>query len=435
VFLAHGLLFASWTAHIPLVKARLGLSDGTLGLALLGAPVGSVSATVAAGFLLPRLGSRRVIRICLVGYCLLGIALGQARSLPALFCALLGWGLFQGLLDVSMNTQAITVERRQGRPLMSGLHGCWSIGSFVGAGAGTLGVALGLSLSTQMAVLGLPTLGVTWLLATRMLSDSAPLPAVAPAGADGPGADGPAPLAPAARRLSRVVLLLGVIAFASMLCEGATADWGSVYLHGSLHTSTTVAGLGYATFSFAMVTVRLSGNRLLSRFSPRRILPVLAAVATVGFAAGLAGHDTASSLIGFATLGLGLGSIVPAVFLGGHGGCVRLGRLPVRAPAHRATGCGALPPGGPRADPSADGVHRHVHLEDGRAGRWTGCAQTRPKSSCSRMMSSSPKYVPCWTSTKIRSAWPVLVTRWAMPAGMSTDAPAATSTVRSSRTT
>jgi MFS family permease len=314
VFLAHGLLFASWTAHIPLVKARLGLSDGTLGLALLGAPVGSVSATVAAGFLLPRLGSRRVIRICLVGYCLLGIALGQARSLPALFCALLGWGLFQGLLDVSMNTQAITVERRQGRPLMSGLHGCWSIGSFVGAGAGTLGVALGLSLSTQMAVLGLPTLGVTWLLATRMLSDSAPLPAVALAGADGPGADGPAPLAPAARRLSRVVLLLGVIAFASMLCEGATADWGSVYLHGSLHTSTTVAGLGYATFSFAMVTVRLSGNRLLSRFSPRRILPVLAAVATVGFAAGLAGHDTASSLIGFATLGLGLGSIVPAVF-------------------------------------------------------------------------------------------------------------------------
>jgi MFS family permease len=309
VFLAHGLLFASWTAHIPLVKARLGLSDGTLGLALLGAPVGSVSATVAAGFLLPRLGSRRVIRGCLIGYCLLGISLGQAGSLPALFCALLGWGLFQGLLDVSMNTQAITVERRQGRPLMSGLHGCWSIGSFLGAGAGTLGVALGLSLGTQMAVLGLPTLGVTWLLTTQMVPDAAPVPAAALAGAEGPGAEGPV-----ARRLSRVVLLLGVIAFASMLCEGATADWGSVYLHGSLHTSTTVAGLGYASFSFAMVTVRLGGNRLLSRFSPRRILPVLAAVATVGFAAGLAGHDTASSLIGFATLGLGLGSIVPAVF-------------------------------------------------------------------------------------------------------------------------
>jgi MFS family permease len=312
VFLAHGLLFASWTAHIPLVKARLGLSDGTLGLALLGAPVGSVSSTIAAGFLLPRLGSRRLIRICLVGYCLVGIALGQAGSLPSLFFALLGWGLFQGLLDVSMNTQAITVERDQGRPLMSGLHGCWSIGSFAGAGAGTLGVALGLSLSTQMAVLGLPTLAVTWLLATRMGPDDAPIPATATATAT--AAAVPAASAPVVRRLSRVVLVLGVIAFASMLCEGATADWGSVYLHGSLHTSTTVAGLGYASFSLGMVTVRLGGNRLLSAFPPRRLLPVLSAVATVGFAAGLAGQDAAASLIGFVTLGLGLGSIVPTVF-------------------------------------------------------------------------------------------------------------------------
>jgi hypothetical protein len=40
VFVVHGLLFASWTAHIPDVKAHLGLTDGTLGFALLGAPVG-----------------------------------------------------------------------------------------------------------------------------------------------------------------------------------------------------------------------------------------------------------------------------------------------------------------------------------------------------------------------------------------------------------
>jgi len=32
VFVVHGLLFASWTAHIPDVKAHLGLTDGTLGL-------------------------------------------------------------------------------------------------------------------------------------------------------------------------------------------------------------------------------------------------------------------------------------------------------------------------------------------------------------------------------------------------------------------
>ena len=75
-------------------------------------------------------------------------------------------------------------------------------------------------------------------------------------------------------------MLLGAIAFASMLCEGATADWASVYLSGPLHATGVVPGLGYAAFSLAMVTVRLSGNRLLTRYRPDRLLPALAAVAT-----------------------------------------------------------------------------------------------------------------------------------------------------------
>ncbi len=58
VFVVHGLLFASWTAHIPDVKAHLGLTDGTLGFALLGAPVGSVTAMIASSWLLSRVGSR-----------------------------------------------------------------------------------------------------------------------------------------------------------------------------------------------------------------------------------------------------------------------------------------------------------------------------------------------------------------------------------------
>jgi hypothetical protein len=33
------------------------------------------------------------------------------------------------------------------------------------------------------------------------------------------------------------MVLLGAIVFAGMLCEGAIADWGAVYLSGPLHTS------------------------------------------------------------------------------------------------------------------------------------------------------------------------------------------------------
>jgi fucose permease len=110
------------------------------------------------------------------------------------------------------------------------------------------------------------------------------------------------------------MVLLGAIAFAAMLCEGATADWSAVYLSGPLHTRGAVPGLGYTVFSLAMVTVRLSGNWLLTRFRPDRLLPALALVATLGFAAALLIAQPAAALLGFGCLGAVLASVVPAVF-------------------------------------------------------------------------------------------------------------------------
>jgi MFS family permease len=299
-FISHGLLFASWTAHIPQVKDHLGLSDGTLGLALLGAPLGSVAAMLVVARLLPRLGSQRMVQVSLVGYCLAGPLVGLAGSFAALFAALFAWGVFQGALDVSMNTQAVSVERAAGRPLMSGFHGSWSIGAFAGAGIGALGVVAGLSLAPQLLLLALPVLAVAGPLSLRMLPDPGP------AGSSRPGGRRMV-------RLSGPVLILGSIAFASMLCEGASADWASVYLRGSVGTSAAVAGVGYTAFALAMVIVRLSGNRLLTRFRARQLLPALAAVATAGFIAGLLGGGSASVIAGFACLGVGLALVIPTV--------------------------------------------------------------------------------------------------------------------------
>lgn len=305
VFVAHGLLFASWTAHIPHTMRHLGLTDGTLGIALLGAPVGSVAAMLLASYLIPKLGSRRVVQLALVGYCGTGPLVGLTGSLAALFGALFIWGAFQGTLDVAMNTQAIAVERAGRRVLMSGLHGSWSIGSFAGAGIGALAVGAGLGLTPQLLILGTIALLGAGLLTSRMLPDAI----------EHPGADErPKTDTLSASRWSGGMILLGAIAFAGMLCEGASADWASVYLSGPLHATGAVPGLGYAAFALAMVTVRLSGNRLLRRFGPSRLLPVLAAAATAGFAAGLAIGRPAAAIAGFVFLGIGLASVIPAVF-------------------------------------------------------------------------------------------------------------------------
>jgi MFS family permease len=304
VFFVHGFLFASWTAHIPQLKEHLGLSDGTLGLALLGAPIGSVLAMVVAGRLLPTVGSRRIVLLALIGYCALGPFLGLTSSLGTFFVAFLLWGFFQGMLDVSMNTQAITVERFSGRVLMPGFHGSWSTGALIGAVTGAVAVGLGFALSEQLLVLAAPCLLVVGWLTTRMIPDGR---REGISGSSGHTAD--------RRRgvLQGAVIVLGSIAFADMLCEGAAADWAAVYLHNSLHVLPLVAGLAFAAYALAMLAVRLSGNRLFTRFAVHRLLPLLAALASLGFAVGLVIDRPASVLIGFALLGAGLGCVVPLI--------------------------------------------------------------------------------------------------------------------------
>lgn len=300
VFFVHGMLFASWAAHISQVKARLGIDDAALGVALLGVPIGSVSAIGLIAYLVPRLGSRRMVQLVLVGYCLSGPLVGLAGSVPALFGALLLWGAFQGGLDIAMNTQAITVERAVARPLMNGMHAWWGIGAFAGAGIGTLGVAIGVSLAVQLTGLGvIAVLGAGWQ-ALRMLTD----PRHARAEPDHARR----------RRMSVPILLLGGIAFAAMLCEGAAADWSSVYLRESLGTSAAIGGLGYTSFTLALVLVRIFGDRLVERHGARVLLPLLAGVAAVGFGVGLALDVAWAGVAGFFVLGLGLGAVVPLAF-------------------------------------------------------------------------------------------------------------------------
>jgi MFS family permease len=300
----HGFLFASWTAHIPDVKAHLHLGDSSLGLALLGAPVGSVLAMLAATRLLPRFGSRRVVRTALVGYCLIGPLVGASASFLTFFVAFMMWGAFQGALDVSMNAQAIAVERRLNRKLMAGFHGSWSMGSLAGAGVGALGVGLGWTLSAQLLLLAVPCLFVVGWFTTRMIPDQPDVVA-------------------SAREVRRqghkvtfqkAIIVLGMIAFADMLCEGAVADWAAVYLRGSLHVTAAVAGLGYVAFLLTMMTVRLFGNMVMTRFPVRSVLPALAVVGIIGFAAGLAVDRPAAVLAGYCCLGAGLGLVIPSAF-------------------------------------------------------------------------------------------------------------------------
>lgn len=310
IFIAHAVVFSSWAAHIPEVKSALGLSDAALGTALFGAPLGSVVATIAMHWALPRWGSRRLVSVLLTGYVLAGATVGLAPSGLWLFVALALWGAFQGGLDVAMNTQAGTVERLARRPIMARFHGMWSVGALLGAMIGAACVSVGIGLAPQLTVLGAVVLIVGTALTRGLIPDEAADTSTA---------------APTKRTwINGTVAILAAVSFGSFLCEGAAADWSANYVHDVVGASAGVAGLSYAAYTLAMVIVRFGALRLHARVPARRLLPALAVLAAVGMSVMLASGNPVVSVIGFASLGAGVALLVPtafsAAYAAGNGG-------------------------------------------------------------------------------------------------------------------
>lgn len=143
IFFLNGFGFASWVVRIPAVQERLALSEGPLGIALLGAAVGLLISTPLAGWLVARLGSRPVVGVTSLLVSLVLLPLALAPNLPLLVLANVAGGAFAGALDVSMNAQAVAVEKGYARPIMSSFHAAFSFGGLAGAASGGLVASLG----------------------------------------------------------------------------------------------------------------------------------------------------------------------------------------------------------------------------------------------------------------------------------------------------
>ncbi|WP_152361980.1 MFS transporter [Microlunatus speluncae] len=300
IFALNALIFAAWTPHIPAIKDRLGLHEGTLGLALLGAPVGALIAVFITGQALNRWGSVRVIRVTTAGFAAAAPLLGLADSLPTLFGALVIFGALQASMDVSMNTQAVTIEHRYGRPIMSSFHAIWAIGAAVGASLGSLALVLDVSLALQQAGLGVIVI-IGMIILGRWLYPDDHVPEAEP------GRGGGSRLSWISPRL----IMIAAIMFAALLCEGAAADWAPLYLRDHVRAPEEIAGLAYTAFALAMFVGRAFGDRWVARFGGARVVAVLAAIGGAGLGIGLLAGQTAVVLAGLALYGLGIACIVP----------------------------------------------------------------------------------------------------------------------------
>jgi MFS family permease len=296
VFFTNGVVIGTWVVRIPAIKDRLGLSEGLLGVVLLGAAVGALVAMPVVGALVSRFGSRRVVGVSALALAVVLPTPGLAPSLPLLVLAVVLLGAANGGLDVAMNAQAVAVEQGYGRPIMSSFHAAWSFGGLGGAALGGLLASWGIG--------PLPHFSAVAVLATIafVAAYGALLPSAADASEEG---------TPAFARPTRALLGLGIISFCVLLGEGAMGDWSAVYLDDTLRTGPGFAAAGYAAFSLSMAFGRLFGDRFTELLGPVTLVRTCGAIAAVGLGIALAAAQPLVALAGFACAGAGFSIVFP----------------------------------------------------------------------------------------------------------------------------
>ena len=296
VFFITGFGNSAWAALVPFAKARAGISDGTLGLLLLGLGIGSIITMPVAGACAARFGCRRVMVAASLTVAAALPFLATLSALPALVAALMVFGAGIGAMDVAINIQAIIVERASGRSMMSGFHGLFSLGGIAGAGGMAALLSAGAS---PFAAVSCVSLGIAAALAA---SAAHLLPY-------GSRIDGPAFAVPRG-----IVLFIGALCFVLFLAEGAVLDWSAVFLFSVRDVAASYAGLGYAAFATTMTVGRLAGDRIVDRLGRRRVVLIGGLCAAAGFVVSVAVPSWEATLGGYALVGVGCANIVPVLF-------------------------------------------------------------------------------------------------------------------------
>lgn len=301
LFAASGLGMGGWASVIAVLQHRFALSHAALSVILLAFGTGAVSAMWYAPRLALRFGEDRTALVAASAFgCALALP-ALARSPTELTACVLGLGLANGILDVSMTAHASAVEQRWGRAIMSFFHGMFSLGAMIGSAAMSGLLALGLSLGASLGAFAAVILGGSAVCASVGLRHNLGEPALEIVGW-------------ATTRTSRRLITLAGLAFFALLIEGAIADWSGVLMTEMARVPAAQAGFAYASFAGAMVAGRLGGDHMVRWAGAKRVATLGGLVVAVAVALAIAIPRPWLICGCLAIAGFGMANIVPVLF-------------------------------------------------------------------------------------------------------------------------
>lgn len=295
-FFLSGFCFSSWASRIPTIKTTFGYNDAELGTVLLFMPLSSLIGLPFSGWLVSRYDSRIPLTagFLLLSFAILGI--GFATNTPLLIAAISLLSFSFRILNISLNTQAIHLQKQFDRKINGSFHGLWSTGGIAGVAFSTLLVALDVDMNFHLSIVALATF-ITTVYGQKFLlrKDRAATGNRLILGKPDP-----------------YIVYLGLMVFFAAICEGGMFDWSGVFFKEIVNVE--IFTWGYLFFMICMALSRFASDAVVEKIGMPRTYIISAALVVSGIGLSVLLPFFWTSVIGFCLVGLGTASIIPMTF-------------------------------------------------------------------------------------------------------------------------
>jgi MFS family permease len=306
VFFLNGLTLSTYVVRLGSLKGKHHLSDSQLGLIGMVFAVAALACMQGVGLLTARVGTRPVLRTSLLVMPVLLALVGLVKGAVELVVVVTALGAVHGTTDAAMNTHAVAIERRLGRPILNGCHAAWSVSAVVASLATAVLERAGVSFATHLVGAAVVLMAGGLLLGPLLVETGT---------GDRARASSPEP-----RRLglrggwSREVVALGLTGTALMVCEGAALGWSAIFLHDSRGASLGLAATAVTAYTGAQAVGRVIGDRLTLRYGAPVLFRAGGLVAACGLAMALLSPNPVAAIGGFAVAGAGASVLIPLAY-------------------------------------------------------------------------------------------------------------------------
>jgi MFS family permease len=297
LFFQSGLCFSTWAARIPDIKAAFAFSDSELGSLLLIRPLGAFIGLPFAGWVVDKYGSHYSSVVGIMAFSVSLVLLGLSPTVWWLAIAILLFGLSANLTNISINAQALAVQKNYGKTIISSFHGLWSLAGFCGAGLGAVLIGLKVEMLYHF-LLVMGTVMVFGLLSFKHLSREQQ------AGSRKFVFKKPEP----------ELLQLGLIAFCGLLCEGCIYDWAGIYFKQVVQVEAGLVTAGFIAYMGTMALGRLVSDRFTNRFGSTAVIQASGVLIFSGLLLAVLFPHLITAILGFVLVGAGTSSVIPLTY-------------------------------------------------------------------------------------------------------------------------